>query len=624
MKLNPIADSRDVRFILFEVLGIHTLTEYQKYSEFERETFEDVIDLAEAIAVSKVYPANAKSDREHCSFDPDTKEVRIPEVYKEGLDAYYEAGFMGLHFDQEAGGMGMPFVLHNVVTDYFSSASCAFAMYPMLSGGALNMYAHFLEEGKFRDTIIEKMLTGEWGGTMCLTEPEAGSDVGALKTKAVKNEDGDYSINGQKIFISNGENNYYKNIIHPVLARIEGDPSGTKGISIFVVPKYNINSDSSTGDRNDVVCAGIEDKMGIHGSATCTLMFGDEGKCRGILMGKERQGMKIMFEMMNEARLFVGLQGMAVSSAAYMHAVTYANNRVQGRDMAGGNDPSPVAIIKHPDVKRMLISMKSRVEAMRSLVYFCGFLQDFQKVGNDNEKKEATGLLDFLIPICKAGNTDQAWDVTSQAIQVYGGYGYISEYPVEQYARDAKILSLYEGTNGIQSMDLMMRKLLMNENQYNYSVYKKKIAVDLKAARGIVDEKYISLIKSALEKMDEIVAYLKKMFNGKDVIYLFAHATPLQQAFSILTYGWMHIKGLIKACPERDKLTGDKKQGELEKFLQENNEAAFYTGRVLSGQFYLDAELRRFFSLAEFILSGESAVTEATAPVFTGAVKEPL
>ncbi len=622
MKLNPIVDSRDVRFILFEVLGIDSLTGYGLYGEFDRETFEDVIDLAETIAVNKVYPANKESDREHCRYDPATKEVKIPEVYREGLDAYHEAGFMGLHFDQEVGGMGMPFVLQNVVTDYFSSASCAFGMYPMLSQGALNMYVHFLEEGKFRDTIIEKMLTGEWGGSMCLTEPEAGSDVGALKTKAEQNEDGTYRVTGQKIFISNGENNYYKNIIHPVLARIEGDPPGTKGISIFVVPKFRINEDGSTGDRNDVVCAGIEEKMGIHGSSTCTLMFGDEGECRGVLMGKERQGMKIMFEMMNEARLFVGLQGMAVSSAAYMHAVTYANSRVQSRNMAGGNDPSPVAIVKHPDVKRMLLSMKSKVEAMRSLTYFCGFLQDVRRAGDDAEKKEASGLLDFLIPICKAGNTDQAWDVTADAIQVYGGYGYIREYPVEQYARDAKILSLYEGTNGIQSMDLLMRKLLMNDNRYNYSVYTKKIREDIETARGIVEDKYIATISRAVEKMDEIVKELEERFGRGDISHLFSLATPLQQAFSVLTYGWMHLKGLIRALPKRDEMVAGIKPEEREAFLKENNEAAYYSGRVLSGRFYLGTEILRFFSLAEYILSGESAVTEATAPVFTGAIKE--
>jgi hypothetical protein len=332
--------------------------------------------------------------------------------------------------------------------------------------------------------------------------------------------------------------------------------------------------------------------------------------------------MKIMFEMMNEARLFVGLQGMAVSSAAYMHAAAYANSRVQSRNMAGGHDPSPVAIVQHPDVKRMLLSMKSRVEAMRTLTYLCGSLQDVRRAGSDDEKKEATGLLDFLIPICKAGNTDQSWDVTSDAIQVYGGYGYISEYPVEQYARDAKILSLYEGTNGIQSIDLLMRKLLMNENQYNYIVYKKNILEDIDAAGGIVDEKYISNISRALDKMDKIVKHLKEGFNRGDISHLFAHATPLQQAFSLLTYGWMHLKGLIRACPEKERLTGNLKPEELEAFLEDNNEAAFYTGRVLSGRFYLGTEILRFFSLAEYILSGETAVTEASAPVFTGVVKE--
>ena len=620
MKLNSIVDSRDVRFILFEVLGVDSLTRYKRYGEFDRETFEEVIDLAEAIAVSKVYPANALSDREHCVYNPASKEVRIPEAYREGLDAYYEAGFMGLHFDTEIGGMGMPFVLHNVVTDYFSSASCAFGMYPMLSGGALNMYVHFLAEGPVKNTIIEKMLSGEWGGTMCLTEPEAGSDVGALKTKASKVEGGTYSISGQKIFISNGENNYYKNIIHPVLARIEGDPPGTKGISIFVVPKYAIKDNGETGDPNDVLCAGIEEKMGIHGSATCTLMFGDEKNCRGLLMGKERQGMRIMFEMMNEARLFVGLQGMSVSSAAYMHAVTYARNRVQSRNMAGHSAAS-AAIVEHPDVKRMLLSMKSRVEAMRTLTYFCGYLQDLQRAADDTVRKEASGLLDFLIPICKAGNTGTAWDVTADAIQVYGGYGYIREYPVEQYARDAKILSLYEGTNGIQAIDLMLRKLYMNENLYNYSVFRKNIEDDIAAAKGIVDEKYTLVITRAMEKMDEIVRHFGDSFTNGDMGHLLSHATPFQQAFSLLTYGWMHLKGLTRAIPRHAELLAGHSPDTLETFLDNDSEAAFYTGRVLSGKFFLGSEIYRLFGLAESLLSGERVVTEAMAPVFTGAVR---
>ncbi len=624
MALNPIVDTRDVKFILFEVLQIDRLTENEKYKEFDRETFEDVINLAETIAVKKVYPANYHADKEHSKFIPETGEVVIPPQLKEGLDAYYEAGFLGVAVDPEYGGMGMPVVIHFVVTDYFSSASIAFGMYPMLSIGALNMYINFFPEGNLKDIIIEKLLNGEWGGTMCLTEPEAGSDVGALKSKAVRSGDGTYLVSGQKIFISAGENDYYKNIVHPVLARIEGDPPGTKGISIFLIPKYTINEDGSLGERNDVICTGIEHKMGIHGNPTCSLSFGDNNSCRGFLMGQERKGMRIMFQMMNEARLFVGSQGMSVSSAAYMHAVTYAKNRVQGKHVSQMLNPEAesVPISSHPDIKRLLLSMKSKVEAMRTLTYYCGYLIDRMEIEKGEKKKEAGALLDFLIPITKAGNTDHAWEITSDAIQVYGGYGYCSDYPVEQYARDSKILSIYEGTNGIQAIDLAMRKLLMNEKQYNYTVYKKRIFETVKNAAGIVDDKYISIIERALEKMDKIVDLMKEQMADGKYFYIFANAAPLQQALTSLTYAWMHLMALVHAIPKMKEIVGDREGAERDEFLSEDFEAAFYWGRVLSGQFYLGAEFHKFFGQAEYILSGEPAVVKSSDAAFTGALNE--
>jgi alkylation response protein AidB-like acyl-CoA dehydrogenase len=468
------------------------------------------------------------------------------------------------------------------------------------------------------------MLTGEWGGSMCLTEPDAGSDVGALKTKAVKNPDGTYSIKGQKIFISSGDNNFYANNVHPVLARIEGDPEGTKGISIFLVPKYRINDDGSLGEFNDVTCAGIEHKMGIHGNPTCTMVFGDEGKCQGYLMGQERQGMKIMFQMMNEARLYVGGQGASVSSAAYMHAITYARNRVQGKRVEEMMKPDAkgTVIMNHPDIKRMLLSMKARVEAMRTLTLYCGYLTDLIHVEKDEAKREAQALLDFMIPINKAGNTDQAWEVVADAIQVYGGYGFCSDYPVEQYARDAKILSIYEGTNGIQSMDLTMRKLLMDKDMYNYTIYKKKINETIKAAKGVVDDRYIQVMEKGLAKIEEVVQYMKGLIEKGKYLHIFANATPLQQAFAMLSYAFIHLWSLTLVTPKAKELCGDRKGADLDAFLADNAEAAYYTGRVLSAQFYLGAELQKFFGKCDYILAGESAVVKASSPIFTGALEQ--
>jgi alkylation response protein AidB-like acyl-CoA dehydrogenase len=624
MAANPIVDSRDTKFILFEMFEVDKLTQFEKFADFDKDTMESVVDLAEKIAVEQVYPINAAADKSGAKYDAAKKKVTIPQEYFAGLKAYYEAGFMSVATDPQWGGMGMPESIYYTVTDYFTAASCAFTMFPMLSIGACNMYMKFLPDYPWKNAVVEKMLSGEWGGTMCLTEPDAGSDVGALKTKATKNADGTYSIKGQKIFISAGDNDYSKNIIHPVLARIEGDPEGTKGISIFLVPKYRIKDDGSMGESNDVVCAGIEHKMGIHGNPTCTMVFGDEGKCQGFLMGEARQGMKIMFQMMNEARLYVGGQGASVSSAAYMHAVTYARNRVQGKRVEDMMKPEAknATIMNHPDVKRMLLSMKARVEAMRTLTLFCGYLTDLVHVEKDTAKKEAQALLDFLIPINKAGNTDSAWEVTADAIQCYGGYGFCSDYPVEQYARDAKILTLYEGTNGIQSMDLAMRKLLMDKDFYNYKVYKKKIEDTIKNARGIVDDKYLAVMEKGIAKIDEVVAYMKSLMDGGKYLHIFANATPMQQCFTMLSYAFIQLWALTLVTPKAKELTGDKKGADLEKLLADNQEAAYYYGRMLSAQFYIGAELQKFFGKCDYILAGESAVVKVTSAIFSGALEQ--
>ncbi len=624
MALNPLVDSRDVRFVLFEMLEVDKLTRYKKFADFDKDMFEEVLSLAERIAVGLIYPANKEGDRNPVQYDPATKNVKIPEIYKPAFDAYYEAGFLGLAIDQEIGGMGMPHAIAQSTTEYFTAASVAFSMYPMLSIGAMNLVLGFAPD-EYKPIVTEKILKGEWGGTMCLTEPEAGSDVGALKTKAVKQPDGTYRITGQKIFISSGDNDYYKNIMHPVLARIEGDPPGTKGISIFLTPKIWFEIDGKMDGHNDVVCTGIEHKMGINASATCSLSFGDEGTCRGVLMGEERKGMKIMFQMMNEARLYVGLQGEAVSSAAYMHAVTYAKNRIQGSDVRemANPDAKSVPIINHPDVRRMLLSMKSRVEAMRALSYYIGYLIDITHVEKGSEQAvEAQALIDFLIPICKAGNTDLAWKVTADAIQVYGGYGYTRDYPVEQYARDSKILSLYEGTNAIQSMDLTMRKLLMNKVQYNYGVFKKRVNETIEKARGVVEDQYVGYIEKALKKLDATVDEMKNQMGDGNYQHIFANATPLQQAFAMMTYGWLHLWSLTIAIPKMKDIVWGKTAKEREAFVKDNPEAAFYTGRVLSAQFYLGAEFQKIFGRMEYILTAETAVEKSYAAHFTGALEE--
>ncbi len=623
MALNYLVDSRDLRFVLFEMLGIDSLTEYSRYADFDRSMFEDVLGLAERIAVAQVYPANAEADKTGVKYDPQTKKVTVPPQFRNGLKSYNEAGFVAIAEEPEIGGMGMPIMMKLCCDEIFTAASLSFTTYPGLSHGAAMLINSFGTDEQKR-TYIPKMLSGQWGGTMCLTEPEAGSDVGALKTKAVKQADGTYLITGQKIFITSGDNDVYENIIHPVLARIEGDPPGTKGISIFIVPKYRINSDGLPGELNDVVCTGVEHKMGIHASATCSLAFGDNGKCVGYLLGNERQGMKIMFQMMNEARLGVATQGLALSSTAYMHAVTYARNRQQGVNVAQMMNPDApkVAIIQHPDVKRMLLWMKAYVEGMRMLIYFLGHSINLEQLLEGDAKQETKGLVEILIPICKAGCTDTAVYVTSEAVQVYGGYGYCADYPVEQLMRDSKITTIYEGTNGIQSMDLAMRKILMNPEQFNYQVWKKRVALTIESARGIVDNKYVDLVKNGMEKLENIISMMKDQMAGGKFLQLFVSATPLQQAMFMMSLAWMHLWSLTITLPKMKQLVGDAKGEEREKLLADNEEAAYYTGRVLSSQFYLGSEFPKFFGKADAILFSETAAIRASDAVFTGAPLE--
>lgn len=623
MGLNKLVDVRDQRFVLFEMLKLDELARMPRFSEFDRDTYEATLDLAEQIAVDQVYPINMETDKSGVQYDPSTRNVKIPEQYKPAMASFNESGFPGISNDPEVGGMGMPVAMNIACNEFFNAGSVAWNMFSILSGGALNLVKNFYN-GSDKGVILNKMIEGKWSGTMCLTEPDAGSDVGALKTKAVKHSDGTYRITGQKIFISAGENDMYENIMHPVLARLEGDPAGTKGVSIFLVPKYLVNPDGTIGKRNDVVCTGIEHKMGIHGSPTCSLSFGDNGECVGFLMGKERDGMKIMFQMMNEARLQCSNQALALSSSAYLHAVTYAKNRKQMAHVTRLQDPGApsVPIIEHPDVRRMLLWMKAHVEGMRMTTYFTSYNIDISHNAEGEEAKEAAALVDFLIPICKAGNSDLSWEVTAQAIQVYGGYGYCCDYPVEQLARDAKILSLYEGTNGIQSIDLMTRKLLMNRDQYFFNVFRKRIMKTIEEAKGVVDYKYISPLVRALDKMDELIDMLMKNLASGRLMSIFISATPCREAMTMLAHAWMHLWSLTITTKKMKELIGSLKGDDRDKFIHENIEAAFYSGKVLSSQYYLGAYFLNYFGKVESILSEETAVTKSTDAIFSGAPAE--
>jgi alkylation response protein AidB-like acyl-CoA dehydrogenase len=611
-----LVDLRDIEFNLFEFLDIEKLGRYPQYEGFDRDIYKDTIGLATKVAVEQIFPANTAGHKEGCSYDRETKSVRLPSGYKEASRALMEAGFLSISDDPEIGGAGMPLAIQSSCWEIFCGAGGALMLFFMLNHGAAIMIQHYGSEEQ-KSLYVPRILSGEWGGTMCLTEPEAGSDVGALKTKAQRQPDGTYRITGQKCFITNGDQDITKQIIYPVLARVEGDPPGTKGVSLFLVPKYLINDDGTLGERNDVFCAGIEEKMGAHGAATCSMSFGDDEKCVGYLLGEQGKGINIMFQMLNETRLEVGIMALGGSSAAYMQAVDYAKTRLQGAHITRMFDAEApkVPIIQHPDVMRMLFWMKSYVEAERMLSFYISQQITLQHLLDGEDAKEARAIVDVLVPIVKAGNSDMAWLITAEAIQVHGGYGYCSEYPVEQFAVDCKSLSIVEGTNGIQSLDLVMRKILMNRGQYKYGILKKKILDTLGDAGGIVDDVYIDSLSEGIAKLDEVVERMKESMGNGNFLTLLLSVDPLRKAIFDLVLAWMHLWSLTITKPRLSSLVGNSTGDALNTILEKDKEAAFYYGKVMASEFWLATEFPKYFGKMCAILRGEKVDISAAERV---------
>lgn len=600
-----IADRRDVDFVLFEQLAVDALSNHERYAEFNRKTIELVITEARNLAVKEILPTQQEGDHIGCKFE--NGQVKVPECYRRPWEMFIEGEWLALPEDPEYGGQGMPRTVALAANDYLVGANYSMMMYAGLTHGAALLVETFGTE-KIKNLFLKKMYTGEWTGTMLLTEPEAGSDVGLLTTSAVRNDDGTYAITGNKIFISSGEHDLAGNIIHPVLARIEGAPSGTKGISLFLVPKFWVNDDGTIGDFNDVVCTGIEEKMGIHGNATCSLTLGGKGQCRGYLLGEENKGMRAMFLMMNEARLLVGLQAMTCASNSYLNALDYARQRIQGKNLLQMMEPDApsVPIIQHPDVRRMLITMKAYVEGMRSLLYYVCSLHDAMHTTDDTEDKaKYQGMIDLLIPIAKGYVSDRASDVCNMGMQVYGGYGYIREYPQEQLVRDCRITQIYEGTNGIQAMDLLGRKLGLNQG---------KPIMDLMAEvqQTIKNANKIELLKpmahsleKALNRLAEVAMTLGATAMSPKVMNAFAFAHPFMEASGDVVMAWML---LWRASIAGARLANGAKK----------KDQAFYEGQIKSAEYFTQAILPVTMGKLDAIVSNCGAAVEIDDKSFGG------
>ncbi len=583
--MSLLVDERDLKFVLFDQLRIGELTRTEPFREHSEEVFHMVVSEAYRLAENVLAPANVDGDRIGARF-ADGK-VTLPESYHACYRAACEGGWICPSDSPEVGGQGLPTSLSTAAYEVFLAANVAFVLYLTLNHGAGRLVEkHGTEDQKAR--FLEKLYTGRWAGTMCLTEPGAGSDLGALKTKAVRRPDGTFLIEGVKQFITAGEHDLTENIVYPVLARIEGDPPGSKGISLFLVSKYHVLPDGSLGERNDVVCSGIEHKMGIRGSATCTLNFGENGRCVGELLGEERQGLPIMFIMMNEERLNVGLQGQALGSTAYLYALKFARERVQGSRLAAakGQEPGQVAIIEHPDVRRMLLWMKAYVEGLRALLYYTGYCIDRQLTSTgDQERARWTAIVELLTPICKAYASDMAYDVCEQAIQVHGGYGYCSEYPVEQFARDCKIASIYEGTNGIQAIDLLGRKILRAQGETVRWMLEEMSPVVKRLAGHETLGSYARLVEKSYGWLQDAVTHVAGLVRAGKMEAGFLEATPLLEIFGDVLLGWLWLWQAEIASERYGELA--KQAADEKTLIEQNPQAAFLRGKLAAARFYI-------------------------------------
>ncbi|MEM7605699.1 MAG: acyl-CoA dehydrogenase [Myxococcota bacterium] len=566
------ADLRDYEFLLFEQFRLDELLGQAPYEEWDADTIKEIFSQVYRFVTDVTGPLNAVGDRQGCRVE-DGK-VKVPDGFKDAWDRIYEAGWRTIASPVEYGGMGAPATIGILTDELLSGSNTAFNMYPGLALGAAEVIAHFGTEEQ-KKTFPEKMMNGAWGGTMCLSEPHAGSDVGASTTTAVPADKGRYKIKGTKVWISGGDHDMAENIVHLVLARIEGAVAGTKGLSLFIVPKNNVE----TGESNDVQVASIEHKMGINGSATCVLNFGEDDSCYGELVGGvEHQGMRQMFKMMNFARIGVGIQGLAVASSAYLNALDYARDRKQGTSIKNFKDPEAprVSIIEHPNVRRDLLDMKSKVEGLRALLTKLAVHQDrLVAIGGKDDETAAyhQGQIDLLTPIVKAHSSDEAYRVCETAIQVYGGAGYTQDWPVEQYARDSKIFSIYEGTNAIQAMDLVGRKLGQHGGK-NTQAFLGEVQTFINEHKEDEELKdCFANLQKAHEAVGGSVMQFLGWFQGGKTERIPLMAERFLDMMARLTIGWLLLEQTVLARTKLESADGE-------------NEKAFYEGKKAVGIHY--------------------------------------
>ncbi|MDA0320630.1 MAG: acyl-CoA dehydrogenase C-terminal domain-containing protein [Proteobacteria bacterium] len=560
---------RDISFILQDVLDVAGLN-IPGYEDLDEEFVSAVLNESGKLCEEVLAPLNTIGDVQGCVLENGI--VRTPHGFKDAFEEVKSGGWPGLDCDPEFGGQGIPFVLASAVTEMFSSSNMAFSMYQGLTHGAYSaIHAHGSEEQK--KTYLPKMVSCEWTGTMNLTEPHCGTDLGLMRTKATPQTDGSYAIKGQKIFISAGEHDLAENIIHLVLAKIDGAPEGIKGVSLFIVPKHLVNEDGSLGQRNALSVGKIEEKMGIHGNATCVMNY--DG-ATGYLVGEAHKGMRAMFTMMNEARLGVGIQGYAQAEVAYQNALDYAQDRLQGRCVVEAKNPNGPAdpLIVHPDIRRSLMDQKSFVEGARAFTLWGAHLIDRHHRLND---QSANGLISLLTPVIKGFLTDKGFDMCIQAQQVYGGHGYIEEWGMSQFARDARIAMIYEGANGVQALDLVGRKLGQDGGKHVMAFFEllRNFASENKGTHASFDQNFLDPLKQAGKDLQAGAMYFMEA-GMKNPNHALAGSYDFMHMFGHVCLGLMWAR-MAKAS--------------YDALARGADDAAFYETKIATGRYYMLRQL---------------------------------
>ena len=606
-------DLRDIEFQLFEWLPIEEILGAERFAEWDEESLRMVLGEALKIAREELDPANEAGDREGCRLEDG--EVKAPASYRGAYRTLAEGGWVGAVCSPELGGLGMPHVVGAAANEFFCGANLGLALSLLLSRGAGELIEEYGDD-RLRAWFCEKLYTGEWAGTMCLTEPQAGSDVGASTTRAVEQADGTYLISGEKIFITYGDHDLTENVVHTVLARLPDAPAGARGLSLFVVPKLRVGEDGSSGEANDVRCSGLEHKLGIHGSPTCSMLFGAEGSCVGYLVGEANAGLKLMFQMMNSARLEVGLQGMAVAGAAQQAAVAFAKERIQGRrwDQAGDQSAASVPIVEHPDVRRMLWTANAYVQAMRAVLLRTSGYLDLAAIHEGEERARYLALVDLMTPLCKAWCSDWGVRVADMSLQVFGGYGYTTDYPAEQYLRDVRITSIYEGTNGIQALDLVMRKLRARDGE----TLREALGHPRQVAERLAGD---SRLGGAAARLATAVAEVGKLVTdlpGRSDAFLLLglNAVPILDMLGHVIAGGLLLEQAAIAQGKLASILGEKGVDETDEtasseLLGSDPEAAFYHNKICAAEHFAFRCLPLVESLGVAVHAGETAAMDA-------------